>query len=125
MINLNSVATLGVGFGNLAISTLGFITAQIEFIFNGGILSEATLRVFDSIATEEQFEVKLDALKLSSVVQDVVSESTVLDISFENESSSKSFFDTVEKFTLDETSDVSNDDVVTLRTFISTSKRRN
>jgi len=102
-----------------------YFKVQLDLQFDGGQLSYATLRVFDSIATEEQFEVKLDALKLSSVVQDIVLESTVLDISFENESSSKSFFDAVEKLSLDKTSDISNDDIVTLRTFISTSTRRN
>lgn len=112
-------------WGNSFGSSWGNSWAQLDFVFTGGVLSEATLRVFNSTATEEQFEVKLDALKLSDIVQDVVLESTVLDISFENESSSKSFFDAVGKLGLDETSDISNDDVVTLRTFISTSTRRN
>lgn len=103
-----------------------YFKVQLDIQFDGGQLSYATLRVFNSIATEEQFEVKLDALKLSSIVQDVVLESTVLDISFENESSSKSFFDAVEKLSLEnETADLSNDDIVTLRTFINKSVRRN
>lgn len=103
-----------------------YFQIQVNLVFSGGRVSYASLRYFEDTANGRVLrDIALQPAILTDIVSDIIFDSEVITIQFDDSAQEQSFIDSITRMTIDSASLITTNDKVTVRNRIDNSARRN